>query len=76
MHSTISRYLMQARQDDAARAGERDRVLLEARRLRLAGRLHARPAGLARRLPRRLVRLLVVSRTRIAALRQITLIGG
>jgi hypothetical protein len=29
---TIHEYLMQARQDDARRAGERDRLLLEARR--------------------------------------------
>ena len=28
MHPTISQYLMKVRQDDAVRAGERDRVLL------------------------------------------------
>jgi len=40
MHSTISEYIMKARQDDAARAGERDRMLLEARRVRMTGRPH------------------------------------
>jgi hypothetical protein len=37
---TIHHYLMQASKDDARRAGERDRVLLEARRLGLT-----RPPG-------------------------------
>lgn len=38
MHSTISEYIMKARQDDAARAGERDRRLVEARRVRILRR--------------------------------------
>jgi hypothetical protein len=58
---TIHHYLMRASQDDARRAGERDRVLLEARRLGLTrppgaalaalvtrgARLLSRPAGRA-----------------------------
>jgi hypothetical protein len=35
---SIHEYLMKACQDDALRAGERDRQLLEARRARKAGR--------------------------------------
>jgi hypothetical protein len=35
---TIHQYLMQAGKDDARRAGERERVLLEARRLGLTRR--------------------------------------
>ena len=35
---TIHQYLMKAMQDDARRAGERDRLLLEARRARRARR--------------------------------------
>jgi hypothetical protein len=65
MHSTISGHLMKARQDDAARAGERDRVLVEARRIRRTGRPHARWTGPARHR----IRLTAVSRMRIAALR-------
>jgi hypothetical protein len=65
MQSTISGYLMQARQDDATRAGERDRVLLEARRVRRSRHPHARRVGLSRRL----ARLIAFSRMRIAALR-------
>ena len=38
-------YLMKACQDDALRAGERDRQLLEARRVRKAGRNHQEPAA-------------------------------
>ena len=44
---TIHQYLMQAGKDDARRAGERDRVLLEARRAgatRLPGAVLAAPA--------------------------------
>jgi hypothetical protein len=41
---TIHQYLMQASKDDARRAGERDRVLLEVRRVGLTPR---RPAILA-----------------------------
>ena len=43
---SIREYLMKARQDDAVRAGERDRQLLEARRAK-AGRHHPEPAALA-----------------------------
>jgi len=54
MHATISEYLIKARQGDAARAGQRDRMLVEARRIRVAGRRPARPAGRRsrRQLPR------------------------
>jgi hypothetical protein len=45
MHATISEYLIKARQGDAARAGQRDRMLVEARRIRVAGRRPAGPAG-------------------------------
>ena len=41
---SIHEYLLKARQDDAVRAGERDRRLLEARRARMAG-------GIAQSLP-------------------------
>jgi len=53
---TIHEYLMKAAQDDACRAGERDRVLLEARRARIAGRQLAGPAAPASRLARMLFR--------------------
>jgi hypothetical protein len=49
MHATISEYLIKARQGDAARAGERDRILVEARRIRLTGRRPSRPVGDASR---------------------------
>ena len=49
---TIHHYLMQACKDDAQRAGERDRVLLEARRARRARRQRPEPATPARRLAR------------------------
>jgi hypothetical protein len=52
----IHDYLRKAVQDDAHRAGERDRVLLEARRARTAGRQHADPAALVSRLTRMLFR--------------------
>jgi hypothetical protein len=42
---SIHEYLRKASQDDAVRAGERDRQLLEARRARKAGRHHPEPAG-------------------------------
>jgi hypothetical protein len=48
--------LRKAVQDDARRAGERDRVLLEARRARISARQHAGPAALASRLARILFR--------------------
>jgi hypothetical protein len=46
---TINEYLMKAVQDDARRAGERDRLLLEARRARRARRQRLVPAAPARR---------------------------
>jgi hypothetical protein len=46
---TIYGYLMKAVQDDARRAGERDRLLLEARRARGARRQRLVPAAPARR---------------------------
>jgi hypothetical protein len=46
---TIYEYLMKAVQDDARRASERDRLLLEARRARRAGRQRLVPAAPARR---------------------------
>jgi hypothetical protein len=45
----IHEYLMKAIQDDARRAGERDRLLLEARRARRARRQRLVPAAPARR---------------------------
>jgi hypothetical protein len=46
---TIYEYLMKAVQDDARRAGERDRLLREARRARRARRPRLVPAAPARR---------------------------
>jgi hypothetical protein len=46
---TIHQYLMQACKDDARRAGERDRVLLEARRVGLTRRPGAGLAALVTR---------------------------
>ena len=42
---TIHQYLMKACQDDVQRAGERDRLLLEAKRARMARRQRAGPAA-------------------------------
>jgi hypothetical protein len=57
VNSIISEYVMNAIKDDARRAGERDRQLLEVRRARITGQQRARrlyPARyLARLLPRR-----------------------
>ena len=53
---SIHEYLSQAIQDDARRAGERDRLLLEARRARAARRPRAGPAAPVRRLARLLFR--------------------
>lgn len=53
---TIHQYLMRAIQDDAERAGERDRVLLEARRARKTRRPRPDPGALARPLARLLLR--------------------
>ena len=49
-------YLMKAIQDDAQRAGERERLLLEARRAHVARRPRAGPAVLVSRLARLLFR--------------------
>ena len=46
---TIHEYLMKAIQDDARRASERDRLLLDARRARRARRQRLVPAAPARR---------------------------
>lgn len=46
MHSTISEYVIKARADDARRAGERDRLLLEVRRTRMT--IHRRPFPVVR----------------------------
>lgn len=42
---SIREYLMTACRDDACRAGERDRQLLEARRARMTGRNRPEPAA-------------------------------
>jgi len=57
----IHGYLLKARQDDAVRAGERDRQLLEARRAHMASRQHPAPAAPAAGIApvRRLARLLL-----------------
>ena len=56
----IHEYLLKAHQDDAVRAGERDRQLLEARRARMARRQRPDPAAPAAAIApvRRLARLL------------------
>jgi len=51
----MRQYLMKAIQDDARRGGERDRLLLEARRAHVARRPRAGPAAPVRRLVRLLV---------------------
>ncbi len=53
---TIHEYLAKAVQDDAQRRGERDRLLLEARRARAARRGHAGHTAPAVRLARLLFR--------------------
>jgi hypothetical protein len=53
---TIHQYLSQAVKDDAQRAGERNRLLLEARRARGSRRRRAGPAAPSRRLARLLFR--------------------
>jgi hypothetical protein len=57
---SIHEYLLKARQDDAVRAGERDRQLLEARRARMARRQRPEPPAPAAAIApvRRLARLL------------------
>jgi hypothetical protein len=52
----MHQYLTKAIQDDAQRAGERDRLLLEARRARGPRRPRAGPAAPVRRLGRLLLR--------------------
>lgn len=52
----MRQYLMKAIQDDAQRAGERDRLRLEARRADVARRPRAGPAAPVRRLARLLFR--------------------
>jgi hypothetical protein len=53
---TIRQSMWEVVHDDARRAGERDRLLLEARRARAAGRRHAGPAAWVSRLTRTLFR--------------------
>jgi hypothetical protein len=53
---TIHEYLMQACKDDAWRAGEQDRLLLEARRASAMRRLRASPVAPVKRLVRRVLR--------------------
>jgi hypothetical protein len=52
----IHQYVSMAVQDDAQRAGERDRLLLEARRARMEGRERVVPAARVRRMARLLLR--------------------
>jgi hypothetical protein len=53
---TFHEYLAKARQDDAQRAGERDRLVLTARSARTARRHRTGPAARARRLARLMFR--------------------
>lgn len=53
---TIHQYLIKACRDDARRGGERDRLLLEARRARVACRQRPGPAAPARLVTRLLFR--------------------
>jgi hypothetical protein len=52
----IHQYVSRAVQDDAQLAGERNRLLLEARRVRAARREHVVPAAPVRRMARLLLR--------------------
>jgi hypothetical protein len=52
----MRQYLMKAIQDDARRAGERDRLHLEAQRARMPRRPPADPTAPVRRLARLLLR--------------------
>jgi hypothetical protein len=56
MYRPAHDYLTQARKDDARRAGDRDRLLLEVRRTRLARRAGASPGAPVRRWARLLAR--------------------
>jgi hypothetical protein len=53
---TFHEYLAKARQHDAQRAGERDRLLQQARQARTARRYRTGPAARARRLARLILR--------------------
>jgi hypothetical protein len=53
---TIHEYLVQTRKDDAQRAGERDRILLEARRASAMRRLRASPVAPVKRVVRLVLR--------------------
>ena len=63
---TIHQYLMQACKDDAQRAGERERVLLEARRLGLTHRPGTAVAALVTRSARLLSRWTSPAQHRLA----------
>ena len=52
----IHQYVSKAVQDDAQRAGERDRMLLETRRVLMAGRERVVPVTRVRRMARLLLR--------------------
>ena len=52
----IHQYVSKAVQDDAQRAGELDRLLLEVRRVNMARRERAVPAARVRRMARLLLR--------------------
>jgi len=52
----IHQYVSKAVQDDARRAGERDRLLLEARRVRMPGRERAVPVARMQQMARLLLR--------------------
>jgi len=52
----IHQYVSKAVQDDAQRAGERDRLFLEARRACMARREHVVPVARVRRMARLLIR--------------------
>jgi hypothetical protein len=52
----IHQYVSKAVQDDAQRAGERDRLLLEVRRARMESRERVVPAARVRRIARLLLR--------------------
>jgi len=64
---TFHEYLSKAVQNDAQRAGERDRLLLEAQRAVAARRPRAVPAVPIRRLARLLFRRAAASRPKIVS---------
>lgn len=61
---TMHQYLMRAIQDDAQRAGERDRLILEARRARKTRRPRPDPGVPVRPLAQLLLRWAAAQRTR------------